>query len=72
MRFITQLKNRLTSKTYLAAVTLAIVTAIDVNSGFVSGLLPPEYRPFLLMSWPILMMTLRELTTTSINKENAN
>lgn len=73
MGFLIKIKNRLTSKTYLTALTLGIVTAIDMNSGFISSLLPENYKPLLLMVWPVAMMTLREVTNTSVNKDkNAN
>lgn len=43
-----------------------ILTAIDVNSGVITGWLPPELRPFAVLVWPLAMFTLREITTTAL------
>lgn len=72
MNTLCKIKNRLTSKTYLTALTLGIVTAIEMSSGYIGSLLPENYRPLLLMVWPVTMMTLRELTNTSLNKKTPN
>ena len=58
--------QRLKSKTYWVAVTGSLLTLVEMNSGFLSGLLPPEYTKYALMLWPILMLTLREVTTGAL------
>ena len=60
------IKRRLTSKTYLTALALGIITAVDLNTQVLSGLFPEQYRPFLLMVWPVTMMTLREMTKSGL------
>ena len=69
MNILCKIKDRLTSKTYLAALSLGIVTAVDLNSGVISQFVPQEYRPLLLMFWPVVMMTLREVTSTPLTKD---
>ena len=64
-----KIKARLTSKTYIAAATMAVLTAIEINSPLLSKLLPPEQRPYLLALWPVIMMTLREITKTSVDNK---
>lgn len=61
------LKQRLQSKTYWTAVALAAITAIEVNSQFFSQFVPAEYRQYLLLAWPIAMLTLREVTTSALS-----
>jgi hypothetical protein len=58
--------KRLKSKTYWVAVTGALLTLVEVNSGYLSGLLPPEYVKYSLMFWPVLMLTLREVTSGAL------
>ena len=58
------------SKTYLSALALGLITAVDMNTGLVSGLFPQEYRPWLLMVWPVVMMTLREMTHTTLDPKD--
>lgn len=57
---------RLKSKTYWVALIGALLTAIEANSGFISKALPVEYRAYIVMLWPVLMLTLREVTTTAL------
>lgn len=66
---LNKIKARLTSKTYIAAVTMGVITAIEINSPLLSTLLPPEQRPYLLALWPVIMMTLREITKTSVDEK---
>lgn len=63
------IKARLTSKTYIAALTMGLITVMEVNSPLLSTLVSPEHRPFLLALWPVIMMTLREVTNTPVNKK---
>lgn len=60
------LRQRLQSKTYLTALIGAILTIVDQQSGAISGLFPVEYRSYLVMAWPLIMLTLREVTTTAL------
>lgn len=59
--------QRLKSKTYCVAIIGALLTAIDAQSGFITGFIAAEYRPWVLMAWPALMLTLREVTTTALS-----
>lgn len=58
--------QRLKSKTYLAALALALLTAVEVQMGFFLQWVPPQYHPWFLMIWPAAMMTLREVTKTAL------
>ena len=58
--------QRLKSKTYWVAVTGALLTLVEAQSGFLSGLLPAEYAKYSLMLWPVIMLTLREVTTGAL------
>ena len=62
-----KIKARLTSKTYIAAATMAVLTAIEINSPLLSTFVVPEHRPYLLALWPVVMMTLREITKTAVD-----
>jgi hypothetical protein len=59
--------KRLKSKTYWVAVTAALLTIIEANSGLLAGLLPEGYSKFALLLWPVLMITLREVTTGALS-----
>ena len=50
-------RQRLKSKTYWAAIIGAILSIMDVNGVFVSGFFPAEIRPYLVMIWPVVMIT---------------
>jgi uncharacterized membrane protein len=58
--------QRLKSKTYWAAVVGALLTAIEANSGFLGQFIPAPYRNYIIFLWPVLMLVLRELTTTAL------
>lgn len=58
--------QRLKSKTYWAAIIGALITGLDAQSGFFSQYFPVQYRPFVPMLWPILMLAMREVTTTAL------
>lgn len=60
------LKQRLKSKTYWAAVIGALLSILDQQSGLLSQFVPAEYRQYLIMFWPIVMITLREVTSTAL------
>lgn len=59
--------QRLHSKTYLTAVALAAISAIEINAQLLTGWVPAEYKPWLLMVWPVAMLTLREVTTGALS-----
>lgn len=58
--------QRLKSKTYWAAIIGALLTGLDAQSGFFSQYFPPEYRPFVPMLWPALMLAMREVTNSAL------
>jgi len=58
--------QRLKSRTYWVAILGALLTAIEANSGFISSLMPPAYGKYAVMLWPVLMLTLREITTSAL------
>ncbi len=62
-----KIKQRLQSKTYLTALALGIVSLLEINAPFVTSFIPEAYRGYLLMIWPIAMMTLREVTTGALS-----
>jgi uncharacterized membrane protein len=61
------LVQRLKSKTYWVALVGALLTAIEANSGFLGQFVPALYRAYIIMLWPVLMLVLRELTTTALS-----
>ena len=58
--------QRLKSKTYWVAIVGALLTIIEANSGFLGQLVPAPYQAYIIMLWPVLMLMLRELTTTAL------
>ncbi len=58
--------KRLKSKTYWAAIGGALLMVIEHNSGFFSTYLPDSVRTIAVMMWPVLMVALREVTTTAL------
>jgi hypothetical protein len=60
------IKQRLKSKTYQAALLGAVLTIIEAQSGYLSSFVPVEYRRYAVMLWPLVMLTLREVTTTAL------
>jgi uncharacterized membrane protein len=58
--------QRFKSKTYWVALVGALLTVIEANSGFIGQFLPIEYRAYIVMLWPVLMLVLREITTTAL------
>jgi hypothetical protein len=61
-----KIKQRLQSKTYWAAIIGALLTGMDASSGFFSQYFPMAYRPFIPLFWPVLMLALREVTTSAL------
>lgn len=60
------LLQRLKSKTYWVAILGALLTAIEVNSGFLGSFIPMPYQSYVIMLWPVLMLTLREVTNSAL------
>jgi len=58
--------QRLKSKTYLVAVIGAVLSIIEANSGFFGQYIPMPYRTYAILLWPLLMVLLREVTTTAL------
>jgi uncharacterized membrane protein len=59
--------QRFKSKTYWVAIVGALLTIIEANSGFLGQFVPAPYRAYIIMLWPVLMLALREMTTTALN-----
>ena len=58
--------QRLKSKTYWVALLGALLTIVEANSGFFGQYIPMPYRTYIVMLWPVLMLALREVTTTAL------
>lgn len=58
--------QRLKSKTYWVALVGSLLTVIEANSGFIGQFVPAPYRTYIIMLWPVLMLVLRELTTSAL------
>lgn len=58
--------QRLKSKTYWVALVGALLTVIELNSNFLGQFIPLPYRNYVIMLWPVLMLTLREVTTVAL------
>jgi uncharacterized membrane protein len=61
------IKQRLKSKTYWTAIIGALLTILEANSGYISGLLPPDTGKYLVLFWVPAMLTLREITTAALS-----
>ena len=61
--------QRLKSKTYWAAIVGALLTIVEANSGFFGQFIPMPYRTYAVLLWPVLMLVLREVTTTSLSEK---
>lgn len=61
------IKQRLKSKTYIVAIVGAGITALEANSGFITSHIPGGFGGYLLLVWPALMLTLREVTTVALS-----
>ena len=57
---------RLRSKTYWAAIAMAALTIVELNAQLLTQFVPPAYRAWLLLAWPLVMITLREITTGAL------
>jgi hypothetical protein len=58
--------QRLKSRTYWVALVGALLTAVELNSNFLGQFIPLPYRNYVIMLWPVLMLTLREVTATAL------
>ncbi len=61
------LRQRLRSKTYIAATIMAILTIIEANYGVLATLLPPKWAAYTPLVFPIVMMLCREVTRTALS-----
>ncbi len=61
--------KRLKSKTYWAALVGALLVVIEQNSGVFSKFLPDDWRTWAVLMWPVIMLALRELTTTALSEK---
>ena len=61
--------QRLKSKTYWTAIVGALVVVVEQSSGVISAYLPEPLRWIAVLLWPVLMITLREITKTSIDEK---
>lgn len=59
--------QRFKSKTYWVALIGALLTVIEFNSGFLGSFIPMPYQSYIIMLWPILMVVLREVTTSALS-----
>lgn len=58
--------QRFKSKTYWVAIIGALLTAAEANSSFFSQFVPTEYRFYIIMLWPVIMLILREFTNSAL------
>ena len=58
---------RLRSKTYWAALAMAALSIIEINAQLLTQFIPAEHRAWLLLAWPLVMITLREITTGALS-----
>jgi len=58
--------QRLKSKTYWVAIVGALLSILEANSGFFSQYIPMPERTYIVLLWPVLMLSLREVTTTAL------
>jgi uncharacterized membrane protein len=58
--------QRLKSRTYWVAIIGALLTAVEVNSGLLGSFIPMPYRNYVILLWPVLMILLREVTTSAL------
>ena len=61
--------QRLKSRTYWAAIVGALLTIVEANSGFFGQFIPMPARTYIVLAWPVLMLALREVTTTSLSEK---
>lgn len=61
--------QRLKSKTYWTAIIGALLIVVEQSSGLFSAYLPEDMRTITVLLWPVLMITLREITKTSIDEK---
>lgn len=61
-----KITQRLRSKTYWAAIVMAALSIVESNAQVITAHVPAEYRSLLLLAWPLVMITLREVTTGAL------
>lgn len=68
-QMINKIKQRLRSRTYLAALAMMALAALEQSSGAISELFPPWILPFWPYLFGVVMLTLREITTTALSEK---
>jgi hypothetical protein len=63
------IRQRLASKTYRAALIMTLLSVLEANMQLVSPLLPIELRPYLVLVWMPVMLTLREVTNGALSEK---
>ena len=63
------LKQRLKSKTYWAAIIMAILGVLEQQYTLISQFVPSKWLPLLPIAFPLVMMALREITTTALSEK---
>jgi hypothetical protein len=58
--------QNLNSRTVKLALLLGLISGIEAQVGFFSQFVPPAYRPYLIMVWPVAMIVMRNITTTAL------
>jgi hypothetical protein len=58
--------QNLNSRTVKLAIFLGLISGIEVQAQFFSQFVPPAYRPYLVMVWPVAMISMRNITTTAL------
>ena len=61
--------KRLKSKTYWAAIIGSSLVVFEQNAQFFSQYLPESMRQLSILMWPVLMVALREMTTTPVSEK---
>ena len=59
--------QRFKSKTYWAAIIGALLMVVEHNSGIFSKYLPTDWQSAAMLFWPVLMVMLREITTSALS-----
>jgi len=61
--------QRFKSKTYWLAMIGAVLSVLEINSGFITQFVGADTRPYLVAFWPVVMLFAREITTTGLSEK---